>query len=131
MRHRTPFSLPSGAADTRISPPTRSLGGNDLDAKAAEHLAAGLKENKALTSLECVAARRTPSCPLSRAADTSDPVLYSRARILACSLTPLARSVGWNKLGVEGAQIMADLLKTNTTITSLGCATARRFLYCQ
>ena len=60
---------------------------------------------------------------LSIAADTSDPVLYSRARILVCSLTHLSHRLGSNSLKVEGAQIMADLLKTNTTITSLGCAT--------
>ena len=75
--------------------------------------------------------RRTPFSRLSIAADTSDPVLYSRARILVCSLTRLAHRLGGNSLKVEGAQIMADLLKTNTTITSLECAAARPLLYCQ
>ena len=36
-----------------------------------------------------------------------------------------SRSLNANMLGVDGAQIMADLLKTNTTITALRCATAR------
>ena len=75
--------------------------------------------------------RRKPDSLPSGAADTSDPVLYSRARILVCSLTHLSHRLGSNSLKVEGAQIMADLLKTNTTITSLECAAARPLLYCQ
>ena len=74
---------------------------------------------------------RTPFSLLSIAADTSDPVPYSRARILVCSLTRLGRSLGWNELKAEGAQIMANLLKTNTTITTLECAAARPLLHCQ
>ena len=69
--------------------------------------------------------RHTPFSLLSAAADTSDPIPYSRACILACSLTRLARSLGGNSLKAEGAQIMADLLKTNTTIATLECAAAR------
>ena len=48
-----------------------------------------------------------------------------------CSLTRLAHRLGGNSLKVEGAQIMADLLKTNTTITSLECAATRPILCCQ
>ena len=86
--------------------------------------------------------RHTHDSPLSIAADTSDPVLYSRARILVCSLTRLGRSLAGNELcGVDdegegeytadGITAIADLLKTNTTITALECAATRAIPHCQ
>ena len=41
--------------------PVHSLGLNKLDAEAAKYLSEGLKENKALTSLEYAASRRFPT----------------------------------------------------------------------
>ena len=75
--------------------------------------------------------RHTPDSPLSGAADTSDPGPYSRARVLPCSRTRPARRLGFNSIGVEGAQIMADLLKTNSALKELQCAAARPFPDCQ
>ena len=43
----------------------------------------------------------------------------------------LVCSIGGNELGVDGAKIMADLLKTNTTLTSVGYAAGRLSPYCQ
>ena len=95
---------------------SRSLRRNGLDAKAAEHLAAGLKENKALTSLGCVATRRMADCPPSIAADT---------RIFT-----LARSLDSNELGPEGAKHISKALKTNSALKELQCAAARPCLHC-
>ena len=60
------------------------------------------------------------------AADTSDPLPSSCACILRCFLARLVRSLRYNSLKAEGAQIMADLLMTNTTITSLKYAAHTR-----
>ena len=113
MRHRTPFSRLSIAADTRISP-RHSLGINALDAKAAKHISEALKTNSVIKDLECADTHPLLCC---QDADTRN--------------APLARSLDSNKLEVKGAQIMADLLMTNTTITTLGCAATRPLLYCQ
>ena len=66
------------------------------------------------------------------AADTSDPLPSSCACILRCFLARLVRSLRYNSLmKAGGAQIMADLLMTNTTITSLEYAAHRPIPCCQ
>ena len=120
VRRRTPFSRLSIAADTRISPPTRSLGGNDLDAKAAEHLAAGLKANSTLKELRCAATRPFPYC--------QEP-LTLQLRPRSQSVRHRARSGGrqahlggpQDELGAKGAQV-----RRRTPFSRLSIATDTR-----
>ena len=70
-----------------------------------------LKTNKALTSLEYAATRPITHCQ-QPAADTSDPVPYSRACILACSLTRLGCSLFNNGVGADGAKHLSEALRT-------------------
>ena len=78
---------------------------NQLDVEAAKHLSEGLKANKTLKTLRYADTRR---CPTASATLTS-------------SFDSFIGSLGGNKLNVEGAKIMADLLKKNATLTSFGC----------
>ena len=75
--------------------------------------------------------RRTPFSRLSRAPDTSDPLPYSCACILVCSLTRLSRSLRRNGLDAKAAEHLAAGLKENKALQKLECAAARRFLDCQ
>ena len=92
-------------------------------AEGITKLCEGLKES-AVTSLKCAAA--PPECSLS----------YQRplTRLLSRrSPLPLARSLGFNIIGAEGATALAPLLnETNTMITNLKyAAPAMRLLLCQ
>ena len=94
-------------------PLARSIGRNNIRAKGASALAAVLKETK-ITELKCVSA---PECSLS----CQRPL----ARLLSHHphTPPLARSLGVNDIGAEGASALAAILKT-TQITNLECAAA-------
>ena len=98
-----------------VPPPplAHSLAENEIGDEGASALAAVLKETK-ITNLKCAAA---PECllscqrPLTRLLSHTVPIL------------PLARSLGGNDIGVEGATALAAILN-ETEITNLKCAAA-------
>lgn len=90
-----------------------NLAMNGLDAKAAEHVSEGLKENKALTSLDLQSNNLT-----NYGQDMAGVIQLSEA--LKANKTLETLNLGGNELKAEGAEIIAGLLKTNTTLTSVG-----------
>ena len=91
-----------------------SLWGNDIGDKGATALAAILKETQ-ISTLMCAATSRVFAF-VSAPADTH-----------TCPLTlppPIPRSIGYNRIGDEGASALAAILK-ETMISNLKCAAAR------
>ena len=107
-----------GCSHTILAPPlTCSLRGNNIGVEGASALAAILKETM-ISDLECAAALAFAF--LSAPIDTPT---------LTIPTPPLARSLGYNKIGDEGASALAAILK-ETKITSLGCAATRVLALC-
>ena len=99
-------------------PLAHSLYHNKIGDKGVTALAAILNETK-ITNLKCAAEdlRRRPRAFACVSAPIDTPTL-------TVPILPLARSLGGNGIGYEGASALAAILK-ETQITNLGCAAAR------
>ena len=91
---------------------------NQLGATGTVKLAAALKTNATVTSLSCAAHRFKPAPECWPYCQRPLTYLLSHRSIL-----PLARSIGSNDIGDEGATALAAILK-ETKITVLECAAA-------
>ena len=97
---------------------------NNLDAKAAEHLAGALKENQTLTTLKYAAASPSLYCqqPLTVLV-RARPRARRVDRIQRCGLD----YKGSGTYTAEGIIAITEMLKVNTTLQSIGCASLLAF----